>query len=54
MTPHIQNLINEIINVVPATKSEFYLKSVKATNRLHDLKQELTDEINKLEEAAKK
>jgi hypothetical protein len=48
-----QYLINEIVNVAPAAKSDSYAKSIYAENRLNLLKTELTDYINALEQQVK-
>jgi len=48
-----QYLINEIINVAPAAKSNMYAKSIYAENRLNLLKTELTEYINSLEQQVK-
>lgn len=49
MSLRTQYLINEIINVVPATKSLHYVKQQNAINRLNELKAELTTSIENLE-----
>ena len=52
LNPRVEFLINEIINVTPTTRSEFYPANWRATVRLRDLRAELIAHIISLQVAA--